>query len=175
MRHRAPHPQRKMSAGGCSISLLTILVIHLYTWAEQAVSILMPTNIQVNMNSNVNPSLVRPVLGHVLAIERSLSLRLEQLTSWLQSGHQAVHSQTPPPPPPPRSGGSDGVCETTQEYASDTEYATLLSSSLTALYYTWAWGPAGFCSVPHTPPILGQCRGIGCVRNIHDTAEKTPV
>lgn len=86
-----------MSTGGCSISLLTILVIHLYTWAEQAVSILMPTNIQVNMNSNVNPSLVRPVLGHVLATERSLSLRLEQLTSWLQSGHQAVHSPTPRP------------------------------------------------------------------------------
>ena len=41
------------------------------------------------MSNNVNPILLRPVLGIVLAID-SILLKLEQLMSWLQSGHHAV-------------------------------------------------------------------------------------
>ena len=41
------------------------------------------------MSNNVNPILLRPALGIVLAIG-SVLLKLEQLMSWLQSGHHAV-------------------------------------------------------------------------------------
>ena len=73
----------------CSISLLTILVAHLHIWAEQATIILMPTKIQIIMSNNVNLILLRPVLGTVPAID-SVLLKMEQLMSWLQSGHHAV-------------------------------------------------------------------------------------
>ena len=56
------------------------------------------------MSNNVNPILLRPVLGIVLAID-SVLLRLEQLMSWLQSGHRAVSVFT--------SGGSFSMCEAT--------------------------------------------------------------
>ena len=41
------------------------------------------------MSDNVNPILLRPVRGIVLAIDPVL-LKMEQLMSWLQSGHHAV-------------------------------------------------------------------------------------
>ena len=41
------------------------------------------------MSNSVNPILLRPVLGIVLAIG-SVLLKMEQLVSWLQSGHQAL-------------------------------------------------------------------------------------
>ena len=49
----------------------------------------MPTKIQIIMSSRVNPILLRPVLGIVLSID-SVLLKMEQFTSWLQSGHRAV-------------------------------------------------------------------------------------
>ena len=51
------------------------------------------------MSNSVNPILLRPVLGIVLAVD-SVLLKMEQLKSWLQSGHP--------------SGGSYGICKTTQ-------------------------------------------------------------
>ena len=78
-----------MPAWVCSISLLTILVARLRTWAEQATINLMPTNIQIIMKNSVNPILLSPVLGTVLAID-SVLLKVEQLMSWLESGHHAV-------------------------------------------------------------------------------------
>ena len=80
-----------MSTWVCSISLLTVLVAHLHMRAEQATIILMPTKIQIIMGSSVNPILLRPVLGTVLAIDSEL-LKMEQLMSWSwsQSGHPAV-------------------------------------------------------------------------------------
>ena len=41
------------------------------------------------MSNSVNPILLRPVLGIVLAID-SVLLKMEQFMSWLQSGHHAV-------------------------------------------------------------------------------------
>ena len=41
------------------------------------------------MSNSVNPILLKPVLGIVLAIDSEL-LKMEQLVSWLQSGHHAV-------------------------------------------------------------------------------------
>ena len=41
------------------------------------------------MSNNVNPIFMGPVLGIVLAIV-SVLLKMEQLMSWLQSGHHAV-------------------------------------------------------------------------------------
>ena len=41
------------------------------------------------MSKSVNPILLRPVLGLVLAIY-SVLLKMEQLIAWLQSGHHAV-------------------------------------------------------------------------------------
>ena len=41
------------------------------------------------MSNSVNPTLLRPVLGIVLAIQ-SVLLKMEQLMSWLQSVHHAV-------------------------------------------------------------------------------------
>lgn len=41
------------------------------------------------MSNNVNPVLLRPVLGIVLAID-SVLLKTEQLMSWLQYGHHTV-------------------------------------------------------------------------------------
>ena len=79
----------KMSAWVCSISLLTILVAHLHMQAEQATIILMSTKIYIIMINSVNPILLRPVLGIVLAID-SVLLKVEQLMSWLQSSHHAV-------------------------------------------------------------------------------------
>ena len=70
------------------------------------------------MSNNVNPILLRPVLGIVLAIDLAL-LKTEQLMSWLQSGHQVVCLFP--------SGGSYSICKTSQECASDTESVTLLS------------------------------------------------
>jgi len=74
----------------CSISLLTILVAHLRRQAEQVAIILMPIEIQIITSNNINPFLVRSVVGIVLAMG-SILLKLEQLTSWLQSGHHAVN------------------------------------------------------------------------------------
>ena len=42
------------------------------------------------MGNNVNLILLSPVLGIVLAIDLVL-LKMEQLMSWLQSGHHAVN------------------------------------------------------------------------------------
>ena len=64
------------------------------------------------MSNSVNPILLRPVLGIVLPID-SVLLKMEQLMSWLQSGHHAV-SFFP-------SGSNYSICKTTQECASDTE------------------------------------------------------
>ena len=104
-----------MSTWVCSISLLTVSVSRLHIWAEQATIILMPTKIQI-MSNSVNPILLRPVLGIVLAID-SVVLKMEQLMSWLQSGHQLAFSP----------GGNYSICKKTQECASDTESVTLLS------------------------------------------------
>ena len=41
------------------------------------------------MSNSVNPILLRPVLGIVLAID-SILLKMEQFMSWLQSDHHAV-------------------------------------------------------------------------------------
>ena len=70
------------------------------------------------MSNSVNPILLRPVLGIVLPID-SVLLKMEQLMSWLQSGHHAVSFSL--------SGGSYSICKTTKECASDTESLTLLS------------------------------------------------
>ena len=70
-----------MSTWVCNISLLTVLVASLHIRAEQATVIL--------MSNSINPILLRPVLGIVLAID-SVLLNMEQLMSWLQSGHLAV-------------------------------------------------------------------------------------
>ena len=73
----------------CGIFLVTILVAGLHIQAEQATIILMPTEIQMIMSSSVNPILLRPVLGILLAIN-SVRLKMEQFMSWLQSDHDAV-------------------------------------------------------------------------------------
>lgn len=73
----------------CTISLLTIIVAHLHIKADQATIILMSTNIYIIMNYSVNPILLRPVIGIVLAID-SVLLNMEQFTAWLQSSHPAV-------------------------------------------------------------------------------------
>ena len=72
-----------------NISLLTVLVTHLHVWAIQITIILMPTKIQIIMSNNVNPILLRPVLGIMLIID-SILLKVEQLMSQLQSGHHAI-------------------------------------------------------------------------------------
>ena len=101
----------------CSISLLTVVVAHFHTGAEQATIILMPTKIQIIFSSSVNPILLRSVLGTVLAID-SVMLKME----WFVI--TAVWSSCSQPFP---SGGSYGICKTTQEPASDTESVALLS------------------------------------------------
>ena len=68
-----------------SISWLTVLVAYLYRQAEQATITLMPRMIQIVTGSDVNPILLRPVLGIVLNID-SVLLEMEQLMSWTQSG-----------------------------------------------------------------------------------------
>ena len=68
-----------------SISWLTVLVAYLYRQAEQATITLMPRMIQIVTGNNVNPILLRPVLGIVLNID-SVLLEMEQLMSWTQSG-----------------------------------------------------------------------------------------
>ena len=78
-----------MSTWVCSISLLTILVAHLYIRTEQGTIIFMPKKISIIISNCVNPILLRPVLGIVLAIDLLL-LKMEQLMSWLLSGHHAV-------------------------------------------------------------------------------------
>ena len=50
---------------------------------------MLPTKIQIIMSNSVNPFILRPVLGIMLAIDLVL-LKMEQLMSWLQSGHHAV-------------------------------------------------------------------------------------
>lgn len=62
------------------------------------------------MSINVDPTLLRPVLGIALAID-SVLLKSEQLVSWIQSGHVVSFSS---------SGSRYSVCKSTQEYASDT-------------------------------------------------------
>ena len=74
-----------------SISLLIVLVAYLYRQAEQATITLMPRMIQIVTSNDVNPILLRPVLGIVLNID-SVLLKMEQLMSWLQSGHQLAFS-----------------------------------------------------------------------------------
>ena len=69
--------------------MLTIIVAHLHIKAEQATIILMSTNIYIIMNYSVNPILLRPVLGIVLAID-SVLLNMEQFIPWLLSSHPAV-------------------------------------------------------------------------------------
>ena len=49
----------------------------------------MLTKVQIIMNNSVNPVLLRPVLGILLAIN-SVRLKMEQFMSWLQSDHDAV-------------------------------------------------------------------------------------
>ena len=71
----------------------------------------------MKMSNSVN-ILLRPVLGIVPATD-SVSLKMEELMSWLWSGHHAVSFC--------RSGGSYNIWKTTQECASDTESVTLLS------------------------------------------------
>ena len=68
-----------------SISLLIVLVAYLYRQAEQATITLMPRMIQIVTSNDVNPILLRPVLGIVLNID-SVLLKMEQLMSWIQSG-----------------------------------------------------------------------------------------
>ena len=63
-----------------SISLLIVLVAYLYRQAEQATITLMPRMIQIVTSNDVNPILLRPVLGIVLNID-SVLLKMEQLTS----------------------------------------------------------------------------------------------
>ena len=100
----------------CSTTLLTVLVVCLHIQAEQTTIILMPTKIQIIMSNSVNPILLRPVFGVVLAIG-SVLLKLEQLMSWLQSGYHAVSFFL----------WCYSVCKTTQECSSDAESVTLLS------------------------------------------------
>ena len=78
----------------------------------------MPTKIQIMMDSSVNPILLRPFLRIVLAIH-SVSLKIQQFMSWLQSGHYAIS-------PFPEVSVTT-ICKTTQECASDAESVTLLS------------------------------------------------
>ena len=52
-----------------SISLLTLSVACLHTWAKQAKIILMLTKMQIIMSNNVDPTVLRPVLRIVLAID----------------------------------------------------------------------------------------------------------
>ena len=73
----------------CSISLLAVVVAHLHIWAEQATTTLMPTKILISMSKSVNPILLRPVLGIVLAIN-SVLLKMEQFMLWLQNSHHAL-------------------------------------------------------------------------------------
>lgn len=49
----------------------------------------MPRKIEIVMSSGVNPILLKTVLCRVLAID-SAWLKMEQLMSWLESGHHAV-------------------------------------------------------------------------------------
>ena len=49
----------------------------------------MPTKIQIVVSTNVNPILLRPVVGIMLAIDL-VQLKMEQLMSWLQSDHHAA-------------------------------------------------------------------------------------
>ena len=49
----------------------------------------MLTKVQIIMNNSVNPILLRPVLGILLAIN-SVRLKMEQFMSWLQSDQDAV-------------------------------------------------------------------------------------
>ena len=49
----------------------------------------MPTKIQIVVSTNVNPIPLRPVVGIMLATDL-VQLKMEQLMSWLQSGHHAV-------------------------------------------------------------------------------------
>ena len=48
----------------------------------------MPTKIWIILSNSVNPILLRPVLGIVVAID-SVPHKMEQLMSQLQSGHHA--------------------------------------------------------------------------------------
>ena len=73
----------------CSLSVLTLSAACLHIWVEQAIIILMPQKIQIIMSSSINPILLRPVLGTVLARD-SVLLKIEQLMSRLLSGHHAV-------------------------------------------------------------------------------------
>ena len=49
----------------------------------------MPTKIQITKSSSVNSLILRPVFGIVLGTD-SVTLKMEQLTSRLQSVHHAV-------------------------------------------------------------------------------------
>ena len=49
----------------------------------------MLTKMQIIMSNNVDPTLLRPVLRIVLAID-SVSLKIKQFMSWLQSGCHIV-------------------------------------------------------------------------------------
>ena len=65
-----------MLTWGCGISLVTILVACLHIQAEQAIIILIFTEIQIIMSISVNPILLRPVLGIMLPIG-SVLLKME--------------------------------------------------------------------------------------------------
>ena len=71
-----------------SISWLTVLVAYLYRQEEQATITLMHRMIQIVTGNNVNPILLRPVLGIVLNTD-SVLLEMEQ-RSWPQSGLHAA-------------------------------------------------------------------------------------
>ena len=56
---------------------------------EQAIIILIFTKILIIMSNNVNLTLLRQVLGILLAIDSAL-LNMEQFMSWIQSGYHVV-------------------------------------------------------------------------------------
>ena len=86
---RAPYSEWKMLTWIYRLSLWTILVFWLCIWPEQITIISMPTKVQIPKSSSINSLILRPVLRIVLGMDL-LMLKMEQLTSWLQSVHHAV-------------------------------------------------------------------------------------
>ena len=62
--------------------MLTVVVAHLHIQAEQAIHIFMPTKTQIIISNSVNPILLRPVLGTVLATD-SVLFKNEHFMPWL--------------------------------------------------------------------------------------------
>ena len=76
------------------------------------------------MSNSVNPILLRPAHGIVLAID-SVLLKTEQLMSWLQSGHHAISFS-------PLVAVTVSVKQLRKVHWTLKESVTLLSKSLTA-------------------------------------------